>query len=92
MQTSFHTKWQKPLLLLLVGKLLFSLAVHAGDNYAITKAVVVGGGGTATAPGYVMHSSIGQQLVGPSQGGDYQLAVGFFRANRDLIFTHPFEI
>ena len=67
------------------------LSSEAGSNYQINKAVITGGGGQTAANTYSLNGAIGQKTTAQSTSASYQLNVGFFQENRDLIFFNEFE-
>lgn len=86
---SKQLNWQ--LLMLLAMASVIVVVAHAGGNLEITQSLVAAGGGTSSGQGFVLNSGIGQEVVGISAGGSYQLSTGFFRENRDLLFSSKFE-
>ncbi len=91
MKTSKSKKLNRQLLMLLVVVSVTVVVAHAGGDLEITQSLVAAGGGTSTGQGYELHSGIGQEVIGLSSGGGYQLSTGFFRENRDLVFSAQFE-
>ncbi|MCX7552559.1 hypothetical protein OS175_01610 [Marinicella sp. S1101] len=61
-----------------------------GSQFNMRKSVIASGQ-QAQGEGYVINGAIGQPLTGQSAGGNFQLNAGFYRGNRDLIFSNEFE-
>jgi hypothetical protein len=64
------------LLAALLTLVLTSLALASG-SYSINWWVIAGGGGSITGGGYAINSTIGQPVVGASEGGNYRIEAGF---------------
>jgi hypothetical protein len=70
----------KPLVLLaalLLTLVLTSLDLASG-SYSINWYVIGGGGGPISGGGYTINSTIGQPVVGASEGGNYRMETGFW--------------
>lgn len=72
-------------LILLALLLLLALALVAGNGLASTGGnpslwwyLLAGGGETSTSPGFALHGSIGQPLVGSMSNSTTRLASGFW--------------
>jgi hypothetical protein len=57
--------------------LLTSLSLASG-SYSINWWVIAGGGGPISGGGYAINSTIGQPVVGASEGGNYRTEAGFW--------------
>jgi hypothetical protein len=62
---------------LLLTLVLTSLAFASG-SYTINWYVIAGGGGPISGGGYAINSTIGQPVVGASEGGNYRIEAGFW--------------
>ena len=60
------------------------------QNYAITKQQV-GSGHESAGGSYALSGSLGQSVVGTTDGGGYEVAAGFWQGNTDLIFRDDYE-
>jgi hypothetical protein len=61
---------------ILTTLLLTSLALAFG-SYTINWYVIGGGGGPISGGDYAINSTIGQPVVGASEGGNYRIEAGF---------------
>ena len=76
--------------LVFVAVMVAGFTSQAGSNYELRKSVLAGGA-LASSGSYSVRTAIGQSIVQPSAGGNYEFNPGFFQQNRDLIFINKFE-
>jgi hypothetical protein len=62
----------------LLATFLLTSLVLASGSYSINWWVVGGGGGPISGGDYAINSTIGQPVVGASEGGNYKIEAGFW--------------
>jgi hypothetical protein len=78
------------LALALAGWLVaFDVAAQSGGQFAITRSVISGGGGTSSGGPYVLSGTIGQPATGVAEGGAYSVSAGFWIPESLTLATPP---
>ncbi len=90
------TRRQNLAITLVLAATAAAAGAQSGGDYAITRSLIAGGGGTALSTDFRMAASAGQGLTGAANGGDYSLRGGFWQApvgtsTADAIYADGFE-
>ena len=88
-----NKKHKKAVRLMILSLLILAGVAFAqsGGDFDLTKSLIGGGGGVSSGAGYYLQGSMGQKAAGQSSAGSYQVTVGFWQENTDLIYTDEFE-